>query len=266
VTRWWSANPDKAWVERFVLLYTPAWILAVAAVMLGGWVHDFGDRGFLGFSMAVAAPAVVGPALLHRRFGDGRPWWRAYWVKLNVWSAILVAGGTYFGTHYFFDLMGMQYGFDVTWTFESPVVGRSAGTVPAFMYPLTHAYFMSYFVGMVVVYRWARTRFGLGPLARGAVVLALAYAIAFAETFTMANPLMADAFAYADRERMLMFGSLGYAVYFVVGLPMLYRIDEPAPGDPRPDWPLRRVALHALAAYMLVLCGLELWAQLVGPL
>lgn len=258
---WLSANPDKAWGERMLLLYSPLWMVAVGLVMLTGWIHSFDDIGFMVFSLAVAAPAVALPAALDR---SERPWWRTYWFKLNVWAAILVVGGTYFGTAYFFDLMGMRYEFDVTWTFESPVVGRAGGTVPLFMYPLTQAYFVSYFVLLTVAYRRLRARFG--PFGRGLLILALAYAVAFAETLAMANPLIEDAFSYADRTRMLLLGSWGYAVYFIIGLPMAFAIDEPTNEDPAPNWPVRKVAFHAVGAYMLILCGLELWAQLVGPL
>lgn len=259
---WLSTNPDKAWAERVFLLYTPLWMTAVGLVMVTGWIRSFGDAGFMAFSLAVAAPAIALPAFLDRR--RDRPWWRRYWFKLNVWSAILVFGGTYFGTAYFFDLMGMRYAFDVAWTFESPVVGRQGGTVPLFMYPLTQAYFVSYFVLLTLAYRRFRTR--VGPLGRAMLVLGLAYVVAFAETLAMANPLMEGMFSYADRTRMLLLGSWGYAVYFIVGLPMAFAIDEPTATDPEPDWPLRRVALHAVAAYMLILCGLEIWAQLIGPL
>ena len=263
---WLSRNPDKAWAELVFVAYSPVWMIAVALVILTGWIHTWRDVGYMVFSCAVAAPAVVAPALLHRRFSDGRPWYQAYWFKLNVWAAILVFGGTYFGTHYFFDLMGMSYGFPVTWTLESPVLGRSGGTVPMFMYPLTQAYFVSYFVGLTLVYRYLTTRFALRGLGRVIAVLVLSYALAFAETLAMANPLLDDYFRYADRERMLAFGSFGYAIYFVIGLPMASRIDEPTAAQPQPSWSAGRVAFHAVAAYMLILGGLELWAQLVGPL
>ncbi len=260
--RWLSANPDKAWAERLLLLYTPIWMAAVGLVMVTGWVFALGDVGLMVFSVGVAAPTILAPALLPS--DTKRPWWRSYWLKLNVWSAILVFGGTYFGTAYFFDLMGMRYGFDVTWTLESPVVGRHGGSVPLFMYPLTQAYFVSYFVLLTVGFRRVGSRLGL--LGRALAVLGLAYAIAFAETLAMANPLMEQAFSYADQSRMLWLGSWGYAVYFIVGLPMAFAIDEPTEHEAAPDWPVHRVALHALAAYMLILGGLELWAQLIGPL
>ena len=259
--RWLSANPDKAWAERVLLLYTPVWMAAVGLVMLTGWIHTFGDLGFMVFSVAVAAPTVLVPAALHRRLSPERPWWRSYWLKLNLWAAVLVFGGTYFGTAYFFDLMGMRYAFAATWMFESPVVGRTGGRVPLFMYPLTQAYFVSYFVLLTVTYRRLGAR--LPRWGRAAVVLLLAYGMAFAETLAMANPLIEGAFSYADRTHMLLLGSWGYAVYFVIGLPMCFVIDEPGHDE---DWSPQRVLVHAAAAYMFILCGLELWAQLIGPL
>lgn len=77
----------------------------------------------------------------------------------------------------------------------------------------------------------------------------------------MASDALSDYFSYADKGRMLRWGSLGYASYFVVGLPLVARIDED--GE---RWSLGRVLVQALAACMLILCLLEAWAKLVGPL
>lgn len=258
--RWLSSNPDKRWAEAYFLVYSAGWMIAVVLVILTGWIRAFEDVGYLVFSLAVGLPAVVGPLLLHGRRGDGRPWRESFWLKLNVWVFILVAFGTYFGTHYFFDLMGMRYGFPVAWTFDAEVVGRHGGAVPVFMYPLTQAYFVTYYVGLTVVLRWLVRRFSLGRVGLVVALLALSYAVAFAETYFMASPHIAEYFEYADRDRMLAVGSFGYMVYFVIGVPMVRRIDEDGP------WPLRRVVLEALATCMMVLCALELWAQLVGPL
>jgi cycloeucalenol cycloisomerase len=254
--RWLSANPHKAWAELYFLAYSPVWMAAVGLVMLTGWILRWEDATYLLFGIGVAAPVLVGPWILQRRHGGD------WWLKLNIWIAIVVAFGTYFGTHYFFDLMGMRYAFPVGWTWSSDVVGRSPGTVPVFMYPLTQAYFVTYYVGMSVLWRHARSRWHLGPVGSALVLLPLSYAVAFGETWFMANDAMADLFSYADRPRMLAFGSLGYMIYFVIGLPMVFRIDE-HPGD---TWPLRRVVLEALATCMLIAIGLEAWAKLVGPL
>lgn len=255
-----AANPDKAWAERFLLAVSPLWIAAVAIVVLSGALRGWNDAQYLVFSCACAAPAALGPALV--RSSAAQPLAQRYWLKLNVWVAIVVFFGTYFGTHYFFDLMGMRYAFGSQWNFQSNVMGHSGQRVPIFMYPLTHAYFMTYFTVLVVADRTLRARFRPGPLGRALVILVLAYVLAFAETFFMATDLMRDLFAYEQKDRMLAFGSIGYAAYFVIGLPLVRRIDE------RPDasWSLGRVVLEALGACMAILLLLEAWAQLVGPL
>ena len=51
--RWFSANPGKAWSERWFLLYSPCWMLAMGLVMLSGLDERLGDVGFV-------VPDVVG--------------------------------------------------------------------------------------------------------------------------------------------------------------------------------------------------------------
>ncbi len=254
-----SSNPDKAWAERFLLVTSPLWIVAVAVVVVSGVLRGWNDAHYLVFSCACAAPAALGPALVRDR--SGLPLAQRYWFKLNVWVAIVVAFGTYFGTAYFFDLMGMRYAFPSDWTLQSNIVGQSGQRVPVFMYPLTHAYFMTYFTVLVVADRTLRARLRPGPLGRALIIAVLSYALAFAETFFMATELMRDLFAYEQQQRMLAVGSIGYAAYFVIGLPMVRRIDEGAE-----RWSLGRVVLEALATCMAIMVLLELWAQVVGPL
>jgi cycloeucalenol cycloisomerase len=76
----------------------------------------------------------------------------------------------------------------------------------------------------------------------------------------MAGGAIAEQFAYKDLPRMLKWGSLFYACYFVVSFPMIYRLDE----NPGEDWPLRRVWVEALAAGMLLLFLLDTAARFVG--
>ena len=65
-----------------------------------------------------------------------------------------------------------------------------------------------------------------------------------------------------DKPRMLRWGSLFYACYFLVSLPLLARMDEP----PGPVFSPGRAALEALAAGMLVFMILDALALLLGPL
>ncbi len=258
---WLDDRSDRAWAELFFLAYTPLWMAAVAVVILTGAIHGWGDSAYLGFGLAVSLPAVVGPLAFGRRPGAERPLRDAYWLKFNVWVFIVVAFGTFVGTHYFFDLMGMEYAFPVQWTLQAEVVGRSEQTVPVFMYPLTHAYFISYHVLMLVLLRRIVAALRLRTIGRWLAILAIAYGLAFAETLVMANDALSDYFRYADKARMLWLGSLGYAAYYVVTLPMIARLDD------RPErWPMSRVIIDALGASMLILILLEVWAHVVGPL
>lgn len=256
-----APNPDKAWTERYLWITSPLWIVAVAVVVLTGVLRRWDDLDYLLFSCATATPALLGPLLVRVRPDRDRPWWTNHWFKFNLWVAIVVVFGTYIGTAYFFDLMGMRYAFPAAWTLQSNVVGRTGSTVPVFMYPLTHAYFATYFAVLVVLDRTVRARLAPGRIGGAIVVLVLAYGLAYAETFFMATDFLSDLFRYEDRDKMLKWGSFGYAAYFVVGLPMVRRLDEHAT-----DWPLGRVVIEALATCMGILVLLEVWAQLVGPL
>ncbi len=257
--RWLSPNPDKAWAERAFLLGSLAWIAAVGAVILTGVLKSWGDTGYLLFSLAAAAPVTVAPLLL--RPNGAKPLLESYFFKLSLFAFVLVFFGTYFGTHYFFDLMGMRYAFPTRLVFESDVVGKSGAHVPIFMYPLTQAYFVTYFTVLVVLDRGISSTLGLGRAGRAVLVLLLAYVIAFLETLFMANDLMRDLFSYSNKPRMLWLGSIGYALYFVVGLPAVREVDEN-----ESNWSAWRVFMQALAASMAILILLEAWAKLVGPL
>ena len=253
-------DAERAWAERFVLATSPIWIVAVATVVITRVLPGWGDVQYMLFSCAVAAPAVVGPLVAGRRVRVGDPPRAAYWVKVNVWVAIVVTFGTYIGTAYFFDLMGMRYAFATQWALQSPVVGKTGADVPLFMYPLTQAYFVTYFAALSVAWRTLRTKLQLRTLGTVVALVVLAYALAFMETFAMATDLMSDLFRYEQHDKMLLLGSFGYASYFLVGLPMFARIDRDEP------WTLGRTALDACATCMMILALLELWAQVVGPL
>jgi cycloeucalenol cycloisomerase len=260
--RLWSENPSKAWAEKVYLAYSPVWIAIVGTVMLGGLYRDWSDLGFMVFGFGVAAPLVLIPLLRPCPADRKRRFWQTSWFRLNLWIGIFVWIGSYFLTHYFFDVLGMRYRFPTSWNLDASVVGSDSGRVPLFLYPLTQAYFMTYHVVMVVVLRFVTTRFGLKGLVRAAFIFALAYSVAFAETFFMAIPQLEDVFFYLDRGRMLTYGSIFYACYFVVSLPMIARLDEP----PREQWPLGKVAIEALAAGMLVFILLDGWALVLGKL
>lgn len=260
--RWFSANPSKAWGEKFFLAYTPVWIAAMGVLMVTGTGTRWGDLGLNLAMLAVLLPLVAVPALVRDETALGRPWWRTYWFKLNVWIGIYAGVGSYFGSEYFFDVLGMVYNYpQLSWRLDAVLLGTGEQTVPFIMYPSAHFYFVTYHTIGVMVLRRARTSRLLGhPWLWPAIVLAAAYFFAWAETFAMTDGAIAEQFTYRDLPRMLRWGSLFYAGYFVVSFPMIYRLDE----RPEDDWPLRRVAVEALAAGMLLLFVLDTLTRFVG--
>ena len=262
--RWLSANPDKAWGERFFLLYTPYWIAGMALLMHGGAGAHWGDLALNAALLALWAPALIVPAWLARRRTDARPFPRGYWLKLNLWIGIYAGVGSYFGSEYFFDVLGMEYRYpQLDWNLDAVLVGSGAQHVPLIMYWSAHFYFLTYHtLAVILLRRVVSSRVGRLPLAWSATVLLAAYGFAYAETFFMAGGSIAAQFGYRDLDRMLTWGSLYYALYFVVSFPMVYRLDE-TPGE---DWPLARVALEALAAGMLLLLLLDGTTRFVGTL
>lgn len=277
---WFSADPGQAWAERFFLLYSPIWIALVAWALLSGAVLAWDDPTYLAFGLLCGAPPVLVPALLHRRVPALRavPWHQSYWFKFNVWIFLFVFVGTYFLTHYFFDVLGMRYAFPTGWNGGAALVGRARPEIPLFLYPLTQAYFVTYHVVMLVVLRRARGLLGLPQpgtqdmsrrssrilhrLALAVLTVAVAYGVAFAETFFMAIDAIAAYFSYADKSRMLMYGSLFYACYFLVSLPLLGRLDEPAGARTS----LGQTILSSLAAGMLVFIILDVLTWIIGPI
>lgn len=262
--RWFSANPDKAWAEKFFLLYTPYWVAGMALFMFTGVGGRWGDLALNAGMLALWLPALLVPAWLATRRSDARPWRRSYWLKFNLWIGIFSFVGSYFGSEYFFDVLGMVYRYpQLHWNLDAVLVGSGEQRVPLIMYWSAYFYFVTYHAGAVVLMRRVRTSaLGRLPGAWPLTVLAAAYGFAWAETFAMAGGAIAEQFGYRDLERMLRWGSLFYALYFVVSFPMIHRLDE-REGE---DWPLRRVAVEALAAGMLVLSLLDFATRRVGTI
>jgi cycloeucalenol cycloisomerase len=262
--RWFSANPDKAWAEKWFLLYTPYWVAGMAVLMLSGAGGRWGDLALNAAMLALWLPALLVPAWLAGRRADARPFPRGYWLKLNLWIGIYAAIGSYFGSEYFFDVLGMFYRYpQLDWNLDAVLLGAGEQRVPLIMYWSAHFYFLTYHTGAVILMRRVRTSaLGRLPGAWPLTVLAAAYGFAYLETFFMAGGAIAEQFGYHDLERMLRWGSLYYALYFVVSFPLVYRIDE-APGE---DWPIRRVAIEALAAGMLLLVLLDFATRWVGTI
>ena len=262
--RWFSENPSKAWGEKFFLVYSPIWMAMMGLVMGLGISDQAGEWGFLAIGLAVALPLVLVPALIRDERPLGRPWYRTYWFKANLYIAIFNFAANYFGSEYFFDVLGMVYDYPmIELNLDASLVGSGEQKVPVIMYLLTQAYFMTYHTTAVVVLRRIRTsRLRIGPVLWPILILIIAYFWAWMETKAMANPWIESQFYYKDMERMLAYGSLFYALYFIASFPLFYQLDE----ERDSNWSLTLTAGTALAAGMIMMFLLDFAAAIFGPL
>ena len=262
--RWFSANPDRAWAEKFFLIYSPIWMILMGIMMPTGWAQNCNNITLLLHGALVAGPLFVVPFLLRRNAHSDRPWYDSYWLKANLYIGLLSFFGNYFGTEYFFDVLGMVYNFpNATTTLDATLLGRSDQPVPVIMYLYTHAYFMTYHTTAIIVLRRILTSgIPASKLLFLPLALVIGYFWAWMETKAMANPMMATAFYYTKLDAMLAYGSAVYSLYFIVSFPVFYFLDENA--DKR--WDLWRVSAAGLAASMLVFYLLDAAAWQVGAL
>ena len=263
--RWFSENPSKAWGEKFFLAYSPIWMAMMGLVMVLGINDRVGEWGFLAIGLAVALPLVLVPALIRDESSLGRRWYQTYWFKANLYIGIFNFVANYFASEYFFDVLGMVYNYPAIeiFNFDSALVGTGEQQVPVMMYLLTQAYFMTYHTTAVIVLRRLRTSGIPGMSALWPVlVVVVAYAWAWMETRMMANPMIADQFYYREMGRMLAYGSMFYATYFIASFPIFYHLDETRTAD----WSLTKTAGAACAAGMLMLNWLDFATKFFGPL
>ena len=272
VSRWFSANPDKAWAEKLYLLFIPVFFAYNALIQNMGWL-DAGDFWHVVQNLGMWAPyCVVLPWLLRR--GQPIPLYRQWWFKFQVYMAVIVFFMTYFHTEYFFDVLGMRYRFDrVSLYFDSALLGPDQSTalsqwkrVPVGMYLNTMAFFSVYHcASVVVIRRLSGFASDLGPASRRlafvATVTATAVFFAWAETFFYITGPASTNVWYLDKATMLALGSWFYALYFIVTFPSIYRLDE---RTDQPAWSLGRIAIEASAASMIVLLLCDLWVLALG--
>jgi cycloeucalenol cycloisomerase len=262
--RWFSANPSKAWGEKFFLAYSPVWMTFMAFVMGTGLALRLGEWGFLAVGVAVAVPLVLIPAFIRDERPIGRPWYRTYWFKANLYIAIFNFAANYFGSAYFFDVLGMVYDYPmIDLNLQAVLVGSGEQEVPIIMYLLTQAYFLTYHTTAVIVLRRLRTsRLVFVKMLWPILLVVVAYLWAWVETKTMANPWIESQFYYRDMDRMLAYGSLFYALYFIASFPIFFHIDE----ERDANWNLTITAAAALSAGMILLFLLDFAAAIFGPL
>lgn len=271
---WFSKNPDKAWAEKFFLVFIPIFFAYNAIVQKMGWL-DVGNFWHITQNLCMWLPyCVLLPWWLRR--DSGIPWHQSYWFKFNVYIGVFVFFVTYFHTEYFFDVLGMRYNFPkVTLYFDSALLGPDEATalaqhkkVPPGMYLNSIAFFIVYHTASVICMRRIRS---LTPHAAPTLkrlfwivtVTATAYFFAWAETFFYISNDAAANVWYVDVPRMLSLGSVCYALYFIVSFPNVYRLDENVEDTP---WSLSRIVIEASFTSMVTLLLIDLFTWVNGPL
>lgn len=273
---WFSRNPDKAWAEKFFLLFLPVFVVINGTIMSQGWL-DVGNGWNLVQNLLMWVPyCLLLPAWLRRN--SGIAWHRSYWFKFNVYMFVYVFFATYFHTEYFFSTLGIRYHFpQVSWYLDSALLGPPEATalatyqkIPPGMYFNAIAFFIVYHSCSVVLMRRVRTLTLQAPAWRRAALWVLTVAVAsyffaWAETYfyVASTDLTRDNVWYVDLPRMLSIGSACYALYFIVSFPNVYRLDEDAAGE---RWSIYRTAMEAAAVSMVVLLLLDLFTWVVGPI
>ena len=95
--RWLAATPGKRWAEVFFLKYSVCWIVFFfLGIVVPRTYERFDEWGYFLVGLAIALPPLVVPLLLGGGQGTpNTPLLQRFWVKANVWIAILSFIGNY---------------------------------------------------------------------------------------------------------------------------------------------------------------------------
>jgi cycloeucalenol cycloisomerase len=239
-------------------------MLQMGIMMLFGFDKSLPNAWLLLQCTLTALPVLLVPAIVHKKYSD-QPWYNSYWLKANVYLFVFGFFGNYFGSEYFFDVLGMVYHYpNATTTLDSSLLGTGKQTVPLIMYCLTHVYFMTYHAtANIVLRRLSHIRLPINAyLLFPVFIFVIGYFWAFMETTAMANPLMASSFYYEKMDVMLKYGSAIYATYFIASFPIYYFIDECA----NKRWNLWQTIAAGMSASMLTMYMLDAASHWVGSL
>lgn len=238
---------SKQRTDLFFLAYSPLWMLLIFLVQQGGRIGRWGEAEHMLLGVGLALPIWLWPLLGERDL----PLAERHATKAVLFLTALSFVQCYFGSEFFFQALGMEYHFHV---------GLQLNGTPLFLYPLTVAYFATYFALMRLAVRAFDRRFPRAPHpARVALCALLSYAMAFGETLFMANERLRPYFSYADKHLALCYGSFCYGTLFFVALPLYCRIDR----DPERPTPLARVFWDVMGANMLVLVLYQVYQRLL---
>ncbi|MGN0977657.1 MAG: hypothetical protein ACI4PH_06325 [Faecousia sp.] len=258
-SKWLSANQDKAWGEKFFLIYSLIWPALMGVSIILDLPETLSNSGMLIMAAVISIPIVGIPLLLPG--ARTRKWYESYAFKANCYIFVLSFFQNYFLTPYFFDVLGMYYTYPtVTSHLEAALVGTSHQPVPLIMYFYTQCFYMTYHVTAMVVIRRLNHLGGKGKGRLLPVLIVLTSIFwAFMETFLMSKAA-GTTFGYQDVGRMMKFGTFIYAFCFLTSFPIFYKLDE----SPEDGWSLGKTVLLAFASCAMTLLLFDLATQFIG--
>ena len=268
--KWLSDNDDKAWGERLYLWFIPVFFILTGISSKSGLGHTGNLWNFWLGVMVWLPYCVILPLWLRR--GQPLPFWKQWWFKFQIYMGVIVFILSYFGTEYFFEVLGMRYHYSgVSWYLDSALLGPDQASalaadkrVPLGMYPLTMAFFTLYHCAAIVLVRRVVRAAGLGAggrrMAYALAMLAMACFFAFAETALFMSAPSTTAW-YEDLMTMLTIGTVFYSIDFIFTFPSIYRLDE---DRTRAPWSTSRIVIEAAAAAMGALLLADFWALAFG--
>jgi len=259
-----SSNPVKRSGERFFLWWSVAWIGLMVVIVATRAFATFTPWDYMYVGMAIGCPCVLLPILFPSKEEADLPFYERYTFKNNVWCGILTFYGLWCWQIYFYTVLCTRY------TFSQNELRFN--NVPICLFLITQGYFTLYHTLSDAVlrsfYRWAQWPMEEGELAKaGGLVATLVYAlfvglfsvaVAFMETFTIQH---FEPYEIHDREAMYKYGSVFYALYFVVSFPMHVYLEEA-----KTPHSLKHYVMNAFATCGMVTLLLDMWRMAIGSI
>lgn len=254
---YFASDPSKAYYEKLSLVWAPISMFLLLAGLLGTGLYEHCDRNsYLAVTLVGCLPGFLVPILFPCKADRGRPYAARFWVRASAWIAIFGFYGNYFWTHYFYQLLGAEYLFD----------SYRINDVPVVCFTATYFYFTFYFSFINVVLRRLRYYTATAPrflrtTMWWSAICFLSYATAIFEAVTIQHfPL----YTYTDRDRFFTVGSVVYGLYFVVGFPMFFAIDENLNSSQPSSMTLWDTVVNACGASAIVTLLLDIWRLVLG--
>eukprot|EP00128_Syssomonas_multiformis_P017391 Colp12_sorted_trinity150504_noHs@740 len=256
-SKWLATTETKRFGEKIFLLYFPVWVSAVAAVVIFKLYDLFTADYYVYFGLSLAVPCFLLPIIFAPASERALPYFDRYSTKVNVWVAVVTFIMNYFGTHYFYSVIGMRYTVPL-----DGIIRWELNQVPIVMYLMTHPYFCSYHVLVTPLLRRIAALLPstlVRRLVLAVVVCVVAYITAFLEAWSISA---FPHYWYPDAEAMYKYGSAFYGSMFLITFPMFWRIAE----DQKEEWGVLRLIVEGAACSMGSLLLQDFWRLFIGPI